>query len=176
MRLLFILFCCFLGLKAENLITCDYIKNNKAQVFQDSPKQDYLDIASTCDFSLKNQAFTKRLYQLANEIRGGNAACSGIEYFPKLQEFDFLLLKISIDPIEYQKDLDAPENLEKKYTLLRSYFRYWAYQSIGNFRLYQEFWQEYNNAIEPLEQYFENNFKFDKGSNIYYTTNALNEF
>ncbi|HED7858313.1 TPA: ankyrin repeat domain-containing protein [Campylobacter coli] len=176
MRLLFILFCCFLGLKAENLITCDYIKNNKAQVFQDSPKQDYLDIASTCDFSLKNQAFTKRLYQLANEIRGGNAACSGIEYFPKLQEFDFLLLKISIDPIEYQKGLGAPENLEKKYTLLRSYFRYWAYQSIGNFRLYQEFWQEYNNAIEPLEQYFENNFKFDKGSNIYYTTNALNEF
>ncbi|EAH8910193.1 ankyrin repeat domain-containing protein [Campylobacter coli] len=176
MRLLFILFCCFLGLKAENLITCDYIKNNKAQVFQDSPKQDYLDIASTCDFSLKNQAFTKRLYQLANEIRGGNAACSGIEYFPKLQEFDFLLLKISIDPIEYQKGLDAPENLEKKYTLLRSYFRYWAYQSIGNFRLYQEFWQEYNNAIEPLEQYFENNFKFDKGSNIYYTINALNEF
>lgn len=59
MRLLFILFCCFLGLKAENLITCDYIKNNKAQVFQDSPKQDYLDIASTCDFSLKNQALPK---------------------------------------------------------------------------------------------------------------------
>lgn len=176
MRLLFILFCCFLGLKAENLITCDYIKNNKTQIFQDSLKEDYLDIASTCDFSLKNQTFTKRLYQLANEIRGGNAACSGVEYFPKHQEFDFLLLKISINPTEYQKGLDTPENLEKKYTLLRSYFRYWAYQSIGNFRLYQEFWKEYNNAIEPLEQYFENNFKFDKGSNIYYTTNALNEF
>ncbi len=113
MRLLFILFCCFLGLKAENLITCDYIKNNKTQIFQDSLKQDYLDIASTCNFSLKNQTFTKRLYQLANEIRGGNAACSGVEYFPKHQEFDFLLLKISIDPIEYQKGLDTPENLEK---------------------------------------------------------------
>ncbi|EAI6852435.1 hypothetical protein CH191_08375, partial [Campylobacter jejuni] len=51
-----------------------------------------------------------------------------------------------------------------------------AYQSIGNFRLYKAFWKEYNNAIEPLEKYFESNFNFDKGSNIYYTSNALNEF
>ncbi|EGY4827665.1 hypothetical protein JIO69_001290, partial [Campylobacter jejuni] len=90
--------------------------------------------------------------------------------------FDFLLLKIAIDPIAYQKTLDTPENLEKKYDILKSYFRYWAYQSIGNFRLYKAFWKEYNNAIEPLEKYFESNFNFDKGSNIYYTSNALNEF
>ncbi|EMB0031298.1 ankyrin repeat domain-containing protein, partial [Campylobacter jejuni] len=91
-------------------------------------------------------------------------------------QFDFLLLKIAIDPIAYQKTLDTPENLEKKYDILKSYFRYWAYQSIGNFRLYKAFWKEYNNAIEPLEKYFESNFNFDKGSNIYYTSNALNEF
>lgn len=97
-------------------------------------------------------------------------------YLPKLQQFDFLLLKIAIDPIAYQKTLDTPENLEKKYDILKSYFRYWAYQSIGNFRLYKAFWKEYNNAIEPLEKYFESNFNFDKGSNIYYTSNALNEF
>ncbi|MEE6538217.1 hypothetical protein VWM66_10340, partial [Campylobacter jejuni] len=41
------------------------------------------------------------------------------------------------DPIAYQKTLDTPENLEKKYDILKSYFRYWAYQSIGNFRLYK---------------------------------------
>ncbi|MDN2807695.1 hypothetical protein PAJ65_09900, partial [Campylobacter coli] len=43
-------------------------------------------------------------------------------------------------------------------------------------RLYKAFWKEYNNAIEPVEKYFESNFNFDKGSNIYYTSNALNEF
>ncbi|EHP2209122.1 ankyrin repeat domain-containing protein, partial [Campylobacter coli] len=104
------------------------------------------------------------------------SSCNGVAYLPKLQQFDFLLLKIAIDPIAYQKTLDTPENLEKKYDILRSYFRYWAYQSIGNFRLYKAFWKEYNNAIEPLEKYFESNFNFDKGSNIYYTSNALNEF
>ncbi len=158
-----------------NPINCDDIKNNKT-FFKDKANLDYIDIVATCKDSLKNQNFTKKLYAISNEIRGGNSSCNGIGYLSKLQNFNFLLLKIALDPSSYQKSLDTAENLEKKYDFLKSYFRYWAYQSIGNFRLYRAFWKEYNNAIEPLEKYFENNFNFDKGSNIYYTTNALNEF
>lgn len=160
---------------ASDAINCDNIKNNKT-LLNESSNLDYLNITSSCKESLKNQDFTKKLYAISNEIRGSNSSCNGVAYLPKLQQFDFLLLKIAIDPIAYQKTLDTPENLEKKYDILRSYFRYWAYQSIGNFRLYKAFWKEYNNAIEPLEKYFESNFNFDKGSNIYYTSNALNEF
>lgn len=160
---------------ASDAINCDNIKNNKT-LLNESSNLDYLNIASSCKESLKNQDFTKKLYAISNEIRGSNSSCNSVAYLPKLQQFDFLLLKIAIDPIAYQKTLDTPENLEKKYDILKSYFRYWAYQSIGNFRLYKAFWQEYNNAIEPLEKYFESNFNFDKGSNIYYTSNALNEF
>ncbi len=156
---------------ASDAINCDNIKNNKT-LLNESSNLDYLN----CKESLKNQDFTKKLYAISNEICGGNSSCNGIAYLPKLQQFNLLLLKIAIDPITYQKTLDTPENLEKKYDILKSYFRYWAYQSIGNFRLYKAFWQEYNNAIEPLEKYFESNFNFDKGSNIYYTSNALNEF
>ncbi|EJZ3103787.1 ankyrin repeat domain-containing protein [Campylobacter jejuni] len=175
MKLLFTSFCCFASLMASDAINCDNIKNNKT-LLNESSNLDYLNIASSCKESLKNQDFTKKLYAISNEIRGSNSSCNGVAYLPKLQQFDFLLLKIAIDPIAYQKTLDTPENLEKKYDILKSYFRYWAYQSIGNFRLYKAFWQEYNNAIEPLKKYFESNFNFDKGSNIYYTSNALNEF
>ncbi|EOU3288548.1 ankyrin repeat domain-containing protein [Campylobacter jejuni] len=171
MKLLFTSFCCFASLMASDAINCDNIKNNKT-LLNESSNLDYLN----CKESLKNKDFTKKLYAISNEIRGGNSSCNGIAYLPKLQQFNLLLLKIAIDPITYQKTLDTPENLEKKYDILKSYFRYWAYQSIGNFRLYKAFWQEYNNAIEPLEKYFESNFNFDKGSNIYYTSNALNEF
>lgn len=160
---------------ASDAINCDNIKNNKT-LLNESSNLDYLNITSSSKESLKNQDFTKKLYAISNEIRGSNSSCNGVAYLPKLQQFDFLLLKIAIDPIAYQKTLDTPENLEKKYDILKSYFRYWAYQSIGNFRLYKAFWKEYNNAIEPLEKYFESNFNFDKGSNIYYTSNALNEF
>lgn len=175
LKLLFTSFCCFASLMASDAINCDNIKNNKT-LLNESSNLDYLNIASSCKESLKNQDFTKKLYAISNEIRGSNSSCNGVAYLPKLQQFDFLLLKIAIDPIAYQKTLDTPENLEKKYDILKSYFRYWAYQSIGNFRLYKAFWQEYNNAIEPLEKHFESNFNFDKGSNIYYTSNALNEF
>ncbi|EOG1491339.1 ankyrin repeat domain-containing protein [Campylobacter jejuni] len=175
MKLLFASFCCFASLMASDAINCDNIKNNKT-LLNESSNLDYLNITSSCKESLKNQDFTKKLYAISNEIRGSNSSCNGVAYLPKLQQFDFLLLKIAIDPIAYQKTLDTPENLEKKYDILKSYFRYWAYQSIGNFRLYKAFWKEYNNAIEPLEKYFESNFNFDKGSNIYYTSNALNEF
>lgn len=175
LKLLFASFCCFASLMASDAINCDNIKNNKT-LLNESSNLDYLNIASSCKESLKNQDFTKKLYAISNEIRGSNSSCNGVAYLPKLQQFDFLLLKIAIDPIAYQKTLDTPENLEKKYDILKSYFRYWAYQSIGNFRLYKAFWKEYNNAIEPLEKYFESNFNFDKGSNIYYTSNALNEF
>lgn len=175
LKLLFTSFCCFASLMASDAINCDNIKNNKT-LLNESSNLDYLNIASSCKESLKNQDFTKKLYAISNEIRGSNSSCNGVAYLPKLQQFDFLLLKIAIDPIAYQKTLDTPENLEKKYDILKSYFRYWAYQSIGNFRLYKAFWKECNNAIEPLEKYFESNFNFDKGSNIYYTSNALNEF
>lgn len=175
LKLLFTSFCCFASLMASDAINCDNIKNNKT-LLNESLNLDYLNIASSCKESLKNQDFTKKLYAISNEIRGSNSSCNGVAYLPRLQQFDFLLLKIAIDPIAYQKTLDTPENLEKKYDILKSYFRYWAYQSIGNFRLYKAFWKEYNNAIEPLEKYFESNFNFDKGSNIYYTSNALNEF
>ncbi|EAI8888989.1 hypothetical protein CX793_03225 [Campylobacter jejuni] len=175
MKLLFTSFCCFASLWLAMPLTATTLKNNKT-LLNESSNLDYLNITSSCKESLKNQDFTKKLYAISNEIRGSNSSCNGVAYLPKLQQFDFLLLKIAIDPIAYQKTLDTPENLEKKYDILKSYFRYWAYQSIGNFRLYKAFWKEYNNAIEPLEKYFESNFNFDKGSNIYYTSNALNEF
>ena len=126
---------------ASDAINCDNIKNNKT-LLNESSNLDYLNITSSCKESLKNQDFTKKLYAISNEIRGSNSSCNGVAYLPKLQQFDFLLLKIAIDPIAYQKTLDTPENLEKKYDILKSYFRYWAYQSIGNFRLYKAFWKE----------------------------------
>ena len=153
-------------------LSCEELKKDKNLL----NKEEAVNLAASCEFSLKNQNFTKRLYELSNEIRGENSSCNGILYLSKLKEFDFLLLKISLDPNSYQKGLDTPLNLEKKFDAFKSYFRYWGYQSIGNFRLYRAFWQEYNKAIEPLQNYFETNFKLDKGSAIYYTSNALNEF
>ena len=159
--------------------TCEELKTGSGGFFDagaDFSDKNLLEWIDTCEFSLKNQAFTKKLYQIANQIRGNSSICSGLSYLEKLRKFQYLLLQIPLNPTTYQKKLQKAEILEQKYDVLKAYFRYWAYQSIGNFRLYREFWQEYNKALKPLEEYFESNFNFDKGSNIYYTSNALNEF
>ncbi|EGK8068728.1 hypothetical protein IO366_001498 [Campylobacter upsaliensis] len=161
------------------LANCEFVIENKAKIFNqkiDLNQKELLDNLQTCEFSLKNQAITQKLYELSNQIRGNNSICSGLSYFDKLKEFQYLLLEIALSPQTYQKKLADAKDTEERNNALKAYFRYWAYQSIGNFRLYREFWKEYNKAIEPLESYFERNFKFDKGSNIYFTSNALNEF
>lgn len=66
--------------------------------------------------------------------------------------------------------------IQKKIHSFKILFQILGLSKYRKFQTLSRIWQEYNNAIEPLEQYFENNFKSDKGSNIYYTTNALNEF
>ncbi|MBX1886382.1 ankyrin repeat domain-containing protein [Campylobacter peloridis] len=173
----FSLFLCLNVLALD--FSCDYVKENKTTFFQEFKPQNMQDFAQVdlnCESSLKNNKITQKLYMLANEIRGSNSACMGGEYFSDLRKFDFKLLKIALNPQSYQKDLQDPVVLEKKFAKLKSYFRFWAYQSIGNFKLFKEFWKEYNNAINPLTIYFQTNFNLDKASAIYYASNALNEF
>lgn len=171
----------FLGavLLSFGLADCEFVLQNKAKIFNqkvDLNQEELLDNLQTCELSLKNQPATQKLYQISNQIRGNSSICSGITYFDKLREFQYLLLEIALSYQSYQKKLEDAKILEERNDVLKTYFRYWAYQSIGNYRLYREFWKEYNNAIEPLGAYFEKNFKLDKGSNIYFTSNALNEF
>ncbi|WP_139452941.1 ankyrin repeat domain-containing protein [Campylobacter armoricus] len=175
----FLLLSLFFSLNVVALeFNCEYLKENKSFFKDFNPKntQDYAQVDLSCDFSLKNNKITQRLYELANEIRGSNSACMGGEYFSDLRKFDFKLLKIALNPQEYQKSLENSKILEKRITKLKAYFRFWAYQSIGNFKLFKEFWKEYNKAINPLTQYFQDEFGLDKASAIYFASNALNEF
>ncbi|EAI0017548.1 hypothetical protein E0F87_09210, partial [Campylobacter upsaliensis] len=129
------------------LANCEFVIENKAKIFNqkiDLNQKELLDNLQTCEFSLKNQAITQKLYELSNQIRGNNSICSGLSYFDKLKEFQYLLLEIALSPQTYQKKLADAKDTEERNNALKAYFRYWAYQSIGNFRLYREFWKEYN--------------------------------
>ncbi|EFS0689022.1 hypothetical protein H2P29_000498 [Campylobacter jejuni] len=143
MKLLFTSFCCFASLMASDAINCDNIKNNKT-LLNESSNLDYLNIASSCKESLKNQDFTKKLYAISNEIRGSNSSCNGVAYLPKLQQFDFLLLKIAIDPIAYQKTLDKGSNIYYTSNALNEFLN-WA---VGETKIYKD--------ISPLAKIMSN--------------------
>lgn len=156
---------------------CEILQKNKELLFTQNfeysaLKKEEVESITSCELSLQNQNFTKNLYKIANEIRGNNGACGGIHYFDNLHNFNVLLAKIAFNPKAYEEARDK----NKDYKVLEAYFRYWAYQSIGNFRLYRAFWQEYEKAKMPLSEFFIKNYQLDRKNADLYTQNALNEF
>ncbi|KAA6224894.1 MULTISPECIES: ankyrin repeat domain-containing protein [unclassified Campylobacter] len=171
MRILTILFFFVCYLTAQN-ITCEYIEKNPTYLKNvDYTNQNIQNIIASCKSSFKNQAFTQKLYKLANDIRGSNSSCSGISYMPKLNHFNSLLLEFALNPRSLNNKISEEKN--KK---LKTYFRYWGYQTIGNYRLYTQFWSEYEKTFEKLKQYFQTNFSFNANENTLYANNVLNEF
>ncbi|TQR54612.1 ankyrin repeat domain-containing protein [Campylobacter troglodytis] len=155
---------------------CEFLAKNKAELFTqkfsfDKITKEELQSLSSCELSLQNQSFTKKLYRIANEIRGNNGACGGIYYYDELNSFNLLLAKIPFNPKAY-----IEQSKSKDYEALRAYFRYWGYQSIGNFRLYRDFWQEYESALNALSEFFIKNHKLSARLALNYSQSALNEF
>lgn len=165
MRVVIFSFLIFVSLFADP--TCGDLLKNKGLLKEANLPLD-------CPYSLREQKATAKLYEIANAIRGGNSACLGNKYYQDLTDFDELLLKIALVPTDYQKSLGDAQQREAISNKNKAYFRFWAYQSIGNYTLYKNFWKNYNEALMPLTAYFEQ--RFDKPSAIFYATTALNEF
>lgn len=119
-----------------------------------------------CNENLSSFKIIKKLYLISSKIRGDDIACAGISYIPKFQEYNYLLFKMLSNPLNYEKYKN--KNFEDNKEKLQDYFKYWAYQSIGNFILYNEFINEYENTFKNLILYFKNNFNLNdkKASNI----------
>nr|WP_094324929.1 ankyrin repeat domain-containing protein [Campylobacter avium] len=75
-----------------------------------------------------------------------------------------------LNPKEYAKQTDT-----KRDELLKRYFRYWAYQSMGNYKLYTEFWNEFKQILNPLKKYASQNGLNSSESELF-SLAAANEF
>ncbi|ASM40263.1 ankyrin repeat domain-containing protein [Campylobacter sp. RM12327] len=178
MRVLFLIFLSsvlmFSKVLDDNKISCDEIKEYKDEIFSNLDI-DFLNtqIDFNCENSLLNLDFLNKLFDISKEIRGDRLNCKGIVYNAKQKEFKFLLLKAGVAPEIYAKTLNdengkiADDN--------RAYFRFWAYNSIGNFELFNNFWKEYNANMSNLVSFYKKR-EIDEGSAIFYATKVMNDF
>lgn len=164
MKKILFLFTFIITLKADE---CALLLANEDNLSSGFNKM-LFEASDKCSKSLQNQAATKELYRLANEIRGSNSACAGIHYLSNLQNFK---IRLALIALERQKFEDI-----SNFKALQDYFEYWAYQSVGNFKLYKDFWSEYNKALKPLSAYFQTAFKLSSKEASAYAKNALNTF
>lgn len=147
---------------------CSYIKTYNLK--QNNDKENLAKALETCSLSLQNQDFSKKIYELSNKIRGSNLACGGLSYIDKLRAFQVKLALLMLNPKEYAKQTDT-----KRDELLKRYFRYWAYQSMGNYKLYTEFWNEFKQILNPLKKYASQNGLNSSESELF-SLAAANEF
>lgn len=178
MRALFLIFLSsvlmFSKVLDDNKISCDEIKAYKDEIFSNLDI-DFLNtqIDFNCENSLLNLDFLNKLFDISKEIRGDRLNCKGVMYNAKQKEFKFLLLKAGVAPEIYAKTLNdesgkiADDN--------RAYFRFWAYNSIGNFELFNNFWKEYNANMSNLVSFYKKR-GIDEGSAIFYATKVMNDF
>lgn len=178
MRALFLIFLSsvlmFSKVLDDNKISCDEIKAYKDEIFSNLDI-DFLNtqINFNCENSLLNLDFLNKLFDISKEIRGDRLNCKGVMYNAKQKEFKFLLLKAGVAPEIYAKTLNdesgkiADDN--------RAYFRFWAYNSIGNFELFNNFWKEYNANMSNLVSFYKKR-GIDEGSAIFYATKVMNDF
>ncbi|WP_228568669.1 ankyrin repeat domain-containing protein [Campylobacter sputorum] len=178
MRALFLIFLSsvlmFSKVLDDNKISCDEIKAYKDEIFSNLDI-DFLNtqIDFNCENSLLNLDFLNKLFDISKEIRSDRLNCKGVMYNAKQKEFKFLLLKAGVTPEIYAKTLNdesgkiADDN--------RAYFRFWAYNSIGNFELFNNFWKEYNANMSNLVSFYKKR-GIDEGSAIFYATKVMNDF
>lgn len=178
MRALFLIFLSsvlmFSKVLDDNKISCDEIKAYKDEIFSNLDI-DFLNtqIDFNCENSLLNLDFLNKLFDISKEIRGDRLNCKGVMYNAKQKEFKFLLLKAGVAPEIYAKTLN--DESAKIADDNRAYFRFWAYNSIGNFELFNNFWKEYNANMSNLVSFYKKR-GIDEGSAIFYATKVMNDF
>ena len=163
-----ILLCFALALSIANNSSCAYIKEHSLDT--NTNKEELAIAIENCSLSLQNKDFSKKIYEITNKIRGSNLACAGLSYIDKLRQFQVKLALLMLEPKNYTKQTDT-----KRDEILKKYFRYWAYQSIGNYRLYMNFWNEYGKILDPLRKYAIKNGINAKESELF-SIAAANEF
>lgn len=96
-------------------------------------------------FVFSKELSDEKVFKLAETISGRNVECNGHDYFVILDNYVNDLNKAYND-----KNLEPIKDYDKYY----DYFKYWAYQSLGNKRLFDEFNKQANNFCKLHKEHF----------------------
>ncbi|WP_324172064.1 ankyrin repeat domain-containing protein [Sulfurimonas sp.] len=168
----------------DSKITCSEMKSYPNLVFGSkygidlgSGRGSPTSVDYSCEGGLGSLTFLKDIYNLSEAIRSEayGSVCSGSIVYAHARYYEFGLLKAGLAPDILKKQLITPNETEiVKNT--KKYFTLWAYQSLYNFSLFEEYWHMHDKAFPLLSKHFEKTFSFTKEEANSYTKYALREF
>lgn len=154
----------------DGVLSCHEMKQNSKQIFSSKFEPNV-----AVEFHCAQVAQLSELFESSVKIHGESRLCVGNLADVKQNEFKFKIMQALFEPEFYAKTLPDSDEYEKNIEKYRAKLRYFSSQSLDNFILVSSFNKAYNNALNPLVDYFQSRL-IDSGSAIYYAVKLLNEF
>jgi len=168
----------------DSKITCSEMQSYPNLVFGSrygidlgSGRGSPVNVDYSCEGGLGSLAFLKDIYKLSEAIRSVSygSICSGTIVYAEYRYYQFDLLKAGLAPDVLKEHSMIPNETEVLEDT-KKYFTLWAYQSLYNFSLYEEYWHTYDKAFPLLSEHFEKIFSLTKKEANSYAKYALREF
>jgi uncharacterized protein len=148
---------------ADKKLTCREMRVYPQQIFSGNIYLGLLNVDYECKESLISLSFLKHLDKLTEYIHGDNyyAPCGGSLMLERLRDYHFALLLAGFAPeMLLDKEYKIRPYQKNNFNFWVNYFKFWAYQSPSNFRLYRAFYTEYKKALPLLTRHYQKHFAF----------------
>lgn len=133
-----------------------------------------------CNGTIKNLPFMKTILKLNETIRRDwelGTSGGSIRYaLARQKSLNFLSAGLAPDVFEneqknfrYYYKISRDEHIHA----IQRYFKLWAHQSLGNFEIYTQFWDEYVRALSQLTKHYQSTFHFSKEKNEAYAKTVM---
>jgi len=168
----------------DSEITCSEMKSYPNLVFGSkygidlgSGRGSPVSVDYSCEGGLGSLTFLKDIYNLSEVIRNDSygSVCSGSIVYASARYYKFGLLNAGLAPEIFKRHSTTSKETEVLEGT-KKYFTLWAYQSLYNFSLYEEYWHMHDSAFPLLSEHFEKTFSLTKEEANSYTEYALREF
>ena len=164
----------------DNKITCKEMHAMPERVFDTTYGIDFgagryspTELEDDCEGGLRSLGFLDGLYNLAEAILNDGGCDRGSTLYVALRYYQFDLIALGIAPglsrFSYTERYEIDSRTAK-------YFRYWAYQSVSNYELYEQFWHQHSLAYPKLISHFQHTLRIPEEKAKKYARNALNRF
>lgn len=173
----------------DGQVTCKELHEYKNVIFQHnldlgSGHGSPIDVDYDCNGTIATLPFMQSMFQVRNSVRGylfGSACFGSMQYaIKRYNRFGFL--KAGIAPELFTKDVNRAfyfgnEKIEhdKWIRIMQNYFKFWGHQSLHNYELYSQFWDEYIKTFPKLTKYYQETFHISHEQATPYATAVMHE-
>lgn len=143
-----------------------------------------IDVDYDCNGTIYTLPFMQTMFQVRDNVRGdlfGNANgiyCFGSMQYAMYRGDRFSLLEAGLSPELFAKDFYSGNKAiehNQWIRIMQNYFKLWGHQSLHNYELYSQFWDEYIKTLPKLTKHYQETFHISRALATTYATAVMHD-